>query len=84
LLAVEFASHGAKVAISARGAEALERAAECLRARGAEVLAIESDISMREEAEAAVEEIRRKLGTVDVLVNNAGAILRWSDGSDDH
>src|SRR5579862_3970057 len=74
LLAHEFASRGARVAISGRDREALDRATESLRHAGAEVLPLETDISMREEAEQAVDQIRRKLGSVDVLVNNAGTI----------
>jgi short-subunit dehydrogenase len=41
---------------------------------GNEVLAVETDITMREEAEAALDKIRQQLGPVDVLVNNAGTI----------
>ncbi len=74
LLAHEFAARGAKVAISGRDRAFLDRAAEGLRHCGAEVLALETDISMREEAESAVAEIQNKFGTVDVLVNNAGTI----------
>jgi NAD(P)-dependent dehydrogenase (short-subunit alcohol dehydrogenase family) len=74
LLAHEFAARGAKVAISGRDREFLDRAAEGLRQDGAEVVALETDISMREEAESAVAEIQKKLGTIDVLVNNAGTI----------
>ena len=74
LLAHEFVSRGAKIAISGRDREALDRAAADLRRSGAEVLALETDISMREEAELAADQIRRKLGAIDVLVNNAGTI----------
>jgi short-subunit dehydrogenase len=74
LLAHEFASRGARVAISGRDREALDRAADDLRRSGAEVLALETDIGMREDAELAVDQIRRKLGAIDVLVNNAGTI----------
>jgi short-subunit dehydrogenase len=74
LLAQEFAARGSKVAISARDREALQRAAEALRRTGAEILTIESDVSMREDAELAVEQVRRKFGPVDILVNNAGVI----------
>jgi len=74
LLAQEFAARGSKVAISARDRDALERAASSLRRTGAEILTIESDISMREEAELAIEQVRRKFGPVDILINNAGTI----------
>jgi NAD(P)-dependent dehydrogenase (short-subunit alcohol dehydrogenase family) len=74
LLAHEFGRRGAKIAISARDADALQRAVANLHNAGVEALAIETDISMREEAEAAVEQVRSKLGSIDILVNNAGTI----------
>ena len=74
LLAREFASRGAKVAISARDGEALQRAHADIRRYGEHVLAVETDITMREEAESALDLIRRSFGPVDVLINNAGTI----------
>lgn len=74
VLAREFAARGAKVAISARDGEALRRAEADVRRFGKHVLAIETDITMREEAELALDEIRRHLGPLDILVNNAGTI----------
>jgi NAD(P)-dependent dehydrogenase (short-subunit alcohol dehydrogenase family) len=73
-LAAELARAGARVAICARGEEALERARERLAAQGAEVLATSCDVSRREEVEAWVAEATERLGPVDVLVNNAGVI----------
>ena len=74
LLAREFARRGAKVAVSARDREALERAANDLKRISEHVLTVESDITMREEADAALDQVRRKFGPIDVLVNNAGTI----------
>ena len=72
LLAAEFASRGARVAISARDAEELAKAAEKLRAAGNEVFTIEADHALQEEAELAVERVSSQFGSIDVLVNNAG------------
>jgi NAD(P)-dependent dehydrogenase (short-subunit alcohol dehydrogenase family) len=74
LLAREFAGRGAKIAISGRDADTLGRAEADLRRFGDRVLAIEGDITMREEADEAIERIRSTFGPVDVLVNNAGTI----------
>jgi NAD(P)-dependent dehydrogenase (short-subunit alcohol dehydrogenase family) len=74
LLAREFARRGAKVAISGRDAETLARAENDLRRFGDQILAVEGDITMREEADTAIERIRHRFGPVDVLVNNAGTI----------
>jgi NAD(P)-dependent dehydrogenase (short-subunit alcohol dehydrogenase family) len=74
LLAREFARQGARVAIAARDGKALERATADIRRFGEHVLPIETDITIREEADIAIDRIRRNFGPVDVLVNNAGTI----------
>ena len=74
LLAREFVARGARVAIAARDADELARAEKQLRADGGEVLAIEADMTMREEAENAVRKVENQFGAVDILVNNAGTI----------
>jgi NAD(P)-dependent dehydrogenase (short-subunit alcohol dehydrogenase family) len=74
VLAREFAALGARVAIAARDAEALQRALVDIRRFGEHVLAIETDITMREEADMALDQIRQTLGPVDILVKNAGTI----------
>jgi NAD(P)-dependent dehydrogenase (short-subunit alcohol dehydrogenase family) len=74
LLAREFAVRGAKVAISGRDGIALQRAEEDIRRFSQKVLAVETDITVREEADRAVEQVRGTFGPIDVLVNNAGTI----------
>jgi short-subunit dehydrogenase len=74
LIAGELLRRGAKVAIAARDREELARAEEQLRTQGADVLTIEADMTMREEAESAVQKIEQQFGPVDILVNNAGTI----------
>lgn len=74
LLARQFVQLGAKVAITARDADALQRAKDDLRRFTEQILTIETDITMREEADAALDQVRRTFGPVDVLINNAGTI----------
>ncbi|HEX4488629.1 MAG TPA: SDR family NAD(P)-dependent oxidoreductase [Terriglobales bacterium] len=74
LLAKAFARGGARVAICARDSEELIKAKELLSGLTNDVLTIEADMTMREEAELAIEKIQRALGPIDVLVNNAGVI----------
>jgi len=74
LIARELVARGAKVAIAARDGDELARAEKQLRADGGEVLTIEADMTMREEAETAVRKIEQHFGPVDILVNNAGII----------
>ena len=73
-LARELARHGARLAICARGGDALERARTKLAAEGADVLATRCDVSDRTQVEAWVAEATERYGRVDVLVNNAGII----------
>jgi short-subunit dehydrogenase len=74
LIARELLVRGAKVGISARDADELVRAEQQLRVHGADLLTIAADMTMREEAESAVQKIEQQFGPVDVLVNNAGTI----------
>ncbi|HEV2469599.1 MAG TPA: SDR family NAD(P)-dependent oxidoreductase [Candidatus Sulfotelmatobacter sp.] len=74
LLAREFALRGASVAISARDPEELARAEAQLRSKTDRVLVIPADMTMREEAEGAIQKAIEYFGRVDVLVNNAGTI----------
>src|SRR5688572_28907813 len=61
------AERGAKVAISARGAERLKAAASKIGA-----FAVQADVSREDEATPLVTTVVQKLGGYDVLINNAG------------
>ncbi|WP_437670896.1 SDR family NAD(P)-dependent oxidoreductase [Sorangium sp. So ce131] len=74
LLAEEFGRCGARVAITGRDAEALDRAARRLRTLGVEVHAAACDLGDRAAAEAFIDGVVRAFGRIDVLVNNAGVI----------
>ena len=69
------AAEGAKVAVSARRLERLERLAEEIGGGGQTALAIESDITDPEQAIGAVERTVDELGRLDIVVNNAGQML---------
>lgn len=72
-VALGLAGEGARVAICARGAPALEEAAEYIRRQtGAEVLAIPSDISTPAGVEQVVEAALAHFGRIDILVCNVG------------
>lgn len=75
LMAREFARHGCRIAICARDARELEHARRDLERRGAEVLALQCDVSLRDRVEDLVHEVSARFGRVDVLVNNASIIL---------
>ncbi len=74
LLARQLADEGARLALVARNAEDLGRAARELRGRGAEVLGLPADVGIREHIEAAVTATVAHYGRLDVLINNAGII----------
>jgi NAD(P)-dependent dehydrogenase (short-subunit alcohol dehydrogenase family) len=74
-IATALAEEGARVAIAARGAGALEAVATEVRAKtGNELLAVTADLSDLGEITRVVETTRRTFGRIDILVNNAGAI----------
>jgi NADP-dependent 3-hydroxy acid dehydrogenase YdfG len=69
------AAHGAKVAVSARRLERLERLAAEIDDAGGTGLPIKADITERGQAVEAVERTVQELGRLDILVNNAGVML---------
>jgi 3-oxoacyl-[acyl-carrier protein] reductase len=75
-IAQAFAGEGARLTICARGAEALEQAAEDLRGRGAEVLTVALDVTEADAAERVTAAAIERFGGIDVLVNNAGGTAR--------
>jgi short-subunit dehydrogenase len=67
---------GAKVALTARSAAELEANARRLSESGAEVIAVAVDVTSPTERRELIETVERRLGPVDVLVNNAGGDLQ--------
>ena len=63
---------GGRVAICARTAKTLERAAEEMHQAGVETLAVPADVTRSGEVAALVQRTRESLGPIDILVNNAG------------
>jgi 3-oxoacyl-[acyl-carrier protein] reductase len=74
-IAERFAREGARVAVNFRSSrEAAEQVVAQIRAGGGAATAIAADVSVESEVCAMLEQIERKFGRLDVLVNNAG----WS------
>jgi NAD(P)-dependent dehydrogenase (short-subunit alcohol dehydrogenase family) len=69
-IARELAAAGMRVAVSARTASQVEAMAEEI-----DGLAVEADVSRREDVEQMVAEVERELGPIDLLVTNAGVML---------
>ena len=65
---------GAHVALVDRDGAGAERAAQQLRTQGARAIAVECDIASEQAVSRAGERVRRELGRVAGLVNNAGLL----------
>jgi uncharacterized oxidoreductase len=68
------AAKGAHVLISGRRQEALETAAQRLRADGGRVDAVAADVTTADGLAATMAAVEGTLGGLDVLVNNAGGV----------
>lgn len=70
--AVALAAQGAKVAVAARRLERLEKLVGEIAAKGGSALAVQMDVTKKEDRERTVAETVTKFGKLDILVNNAG------------
>ncbi|MBX6377688.1 MAG: glucose 1-dehydrogenase [Clostridia bacterium] len=66
------AAEGCRLCVCARGREALQAAAEGLRAQGAEVLAVPADVTRPADRQELTRAATDAFGGVDILVHNAG------------
>jgi 3-oxoacyl-[acyl-carrier protein] reductase len=73
-IAMTLAKEGVNVAICARRLEPLEKTAEEIRnATGVTVVAITADLTKDEDAKNFVEKAAKQLGSLDLMINNAGS-----------
>ena len=79
----EFAKHGCKVALLARGRGGLDAAAREVEELGGEALVIPTDVADFKAVERAADRIAHEFGRIDVWVNNAfaGVFSRFMDMS---
>lgn len=74
VLAREFASYGAKIAITARDLNELGRARKELETYGVEVFDPVCDVRDEQDVKRMVQDVHTRYGRIDILVNNAGVI----------
>jgi NAD(P)-dependent dehydrogenase (short-subunit alcohol dehydrogenase family) len=79
--ALRFAEEGARVVLAARRSEPLEQAARECRARGAQALAVATDVTRQDEVRALALRAVESYGRIDVWINNAG-VVAWGDLTD--
>src|SRR5690606_35773462 len=73
--AIEFARHGWRVALLARGQDGLEGARADVEHAGGEALVIPTDVADQAQVEASAERVEREWGPIDAWVNNAMATI---------
>jgi short-subunit dehydrogenase len=69
--AQEFARHGARVGLLARGEAGLHAAQKEVELLGGQALALPVDVADYEQIETAAAEIERNFGPIDIWINNA-------------
>lgn len=74
--AEKFGAMGAKVVLAARNINNLNEAATQLQKLNIDLLAVQCDVSKKEDCEKLINETVSKYGKVDVLINNAGISMR--------
>jgi NAD(P)-dependent dehydrogenase (short-subunit alcohol dehydrogenase family) len=73
-LAREFAREGCRVVICARDGEELDRAVADLTSAGAQAMAVQCDVTDRDQVRRLLSQARSRFGYVDILCNVAGTI----------
>jgi len=81
-MAEALGEQGARLVISSRKQEELDIAVAHLASKGIEASAIAADLSVEANVQPFVEEALRRLGQIDILINNAGA--SWGAPAEEH
>ncbi|MDB5936004.1 MAG: gluconate 5-dehydrogenase [Massilia sp.] len=81
-MAEALGEQGARVVLSARKQNELDEAVAHLKARGVDASAIAADLSKDEQVKPMVDEAIKRLGHIDILINNAGA--SWGAPAEDY
>jgi NAD(P)-dependent dehydrogenase (short-subunit alcohol dehydrogenase family) len=74
-IALCLARWGARVSLAARDTDRLEETARMVRDAGGEALTVATDVTQAAQVRAMVDGTVGRFGRIDVLVNNAGALL---------
>lgn len=81
-LALGLSQAGAKVIVTDMNASTVEETAQAVRLEGGEAWAFVLDVTSPEDCRALAERVVKEVGAVDLLVNNAGIIIRENTSSE--
>ncbi len=81
-LALGLAQAGARVIVTDMNPETVEATAQAVRAEGGEAWSFVLDVTSPAACKALAARVGTEIGAVDLLVNNAGIIIREGTGSD--
>ncbi len=76
--ALRLAEGGAMIAALGRGSDSLQQTVDKITAAGGQAIVIEADISRPEEMQAAVAQIKKDWGRLDIVFANAGINGVWA------
>ena len=75
-IAKEFASKGSKVVLAARNIDKLKQIEKDITNKGQIAYAVQTDVSIEDDARNLVEKTIEKFGDIHILINNAGISMR--------
>jgi len=73
-IARALAGAGARIALAARSRDQLDETVVTIRQEGGQAIAFATDVTDQHAVERTAREVERQLGTIDLLVNNAGIL----------
>ena len=76
--AEQLARHGATVVVVARRQDRLDALAERITSAGGTAISIACDVSDLDAVDALVADVEKRIGGIDILINNAGRSIRRS------
>lgn len=71
-MALALAKRGAHVAVTARSQEQIDETVKLVEAQGGRAIGVPADVTQPSSVAQMAAEVERQLGTIDLLINNAG------------
>ncbi|MFH1309981.1 MAG: SDR family oxidoreductase [Candidatus Omnitrophota bacterium] len=76
-IASALADEGCHVAVCSRTPSRIEETKKQIKSKGVDCIAIQADVTIKEDVHKVVDEIIKKWGTLHILINNVGGGGRW-------